>query len=81
MRLIPTLLIHLVCCHVALANTDQAILRLEHITGLLPSPPLPLGLNLLQTSIEELGAYLGNGSLTSVDLVKAYLRLLLWPLH
>lgn len=34
---------------------------------------LPPDLNLLQTSITDLQAYLGNGSLTSEILVQAYL--------
>jgi hypothetical protein len=34
---------------------------------------LPAGLNLLQTSIEELASFMRNGSLTSVALVRAYL--------
>lgn len=34
---------------------------------------LPTGLYLLQTSIEELGLFLSNGSLTSEALVQAYL--------
>ncbi|WVQ97353.1 hypothetical protein IAU59_004464 [Kwoniella sp. CBS 9459] len=39
-----------------------------------PLPPaLPAGLDLLQTSISELQAFLNNGSLTSVQLVQAYL--------
>jgi hypothetical protein len=38
-----------------------------------PPPPLPAGLDLLQTSIGQLNSFLNNGSLTSVQLVKAYL--------
>ncbi|WVF70571.1 hypothetical protein IAT40_005363 [Kwoniella sp. CBS 6097] len=39
-----------------------------------PSTALPVGLDLLQTSISELQTFLNNGSLTSVQLVQAYLN-------
>lgn len=37
------------------------------------SAAVPSGLDLLSASAEEVGAYLSNGSVTSVDLVEAYL--------
>jgi hypothetical protein len=40
--------------------------------GPMPSS-LPAGLDLLQTSIRQLGSFLNNGSVTSVQLVQAYL--------
>ena len=38
-----------------------------------PHTSLPPSLDLLQTSISDLGAFLANNTLTSVDLVEAYL--------
>jgi hypothetical protein len=72
LHFILTLLIQLTLSYLITPADEQAILAPVR-TALAPFPILPTGLDLLQTSIEEIGIFLNNGSLTSVDLVKAYL--------
>ncbi|KAI9635123.1 amidase signature domain-containing protein [Dioszegia hungarica] len=67
-----TLLIQPTFSYLITLADRQAILSPVQTT-LAAFPTLPTGLDLLQTSTEEIGTFLKNGSLSSVDLVKAYL--------
>lgn len=66
--------------HLAIGATliPQSVPEWKHDTqtpfpGGPPPSSLPSGLDLLQTSIRQLGLFLDNGSVTSVQLVRAYL--------
>jgi hypothetical protein len=75
---LPTILITSI---LALTSPDVPQSRLIGLDPLFRQLPrtLPSSLDLPQTSIEELGLHLLNGSVTSVNLVAAYLGMLINP--